>query len=269
MFSDPTRKILNWAIIIAVLMTGGAVWSSARTYSRSIEPSAFRSFSVSGEGKVVTRPDVAQFTFQIINEGSTDIAALQRDNVERGNKINSFLKEQGVGDKDIKTEQYNLTPRYQNTYCAPRFSSGVSNQATTACPPPEIVGYTVIQGVTVRVRDFAKIGAILSGVVERGANNVSQLNFTIDDPVTVENEARAQAIAEAREKAKLVARAGGFSVGRLLGIDEGGGQFYYTEKSSRMMTFDAVSEGAPLSAPTIEPGSQDVIVNVTLRYEIN
>lgn len=248
---------LSWAVIIAVLLIGGSAWSYARTYSRSIQPSAFRSFSVTGQGKVVARPDVAMFNFSVINEGGTDIAALERDNAERGNKINSFLKEQGIADKDIKTEQYNLSPRYQNIYC---------RSASPVCPPPSIVGYTVTQGVAVKVRDFTKIGAVLSGVVERGANNVSQLNFSIDDPVMAENEARAKAIAEARVKAKLIARAGGFGVGRLLGIDEGA-QPYYAEKFSRMAALDVAS--AALPAPTIEPGSQDIIVNVILRYEIN
>ena len=258
MFSDKTKLFLGWAIIIAVLLTGAAAWKVARTYSRSIQPSAFRSFTVSGEGKVVARPDVALFSFSIINEGGTDIATLNRDNTERGNKINSFLKEQGITDKDIKTEQYNLSPRYQNSFCR-----------TGVCPPPSIVGYTVTQSMSVKVRDFAKIGAILSGVVEKGANNVSQLNFTIDDPIAVENEARAKAIAQAREKAKLVAKAGGFKVGRLLGIDEGNQPYYAEKYSPRMMSLDSTAMGAPLPAPTIEPGSQDVVVTVTLRYEID
>ena len=265
MASDKTKMFLGWAIIIAVLLTGAAAWKTARTYSRSIQPSAFRSFAVSGEGKVVARPDVAMFSFSVINEGGTDIATLNRDNTERGNKINSFLKEQGITDKDIKTEQYNLSPRYQNSFCRPASPAGGSG----ACPPPTIVGYTVTQSVAVKIRDFTKIGTILAGVVEKGANNVSQLNFTIDDPVAVENEARTKAIAQAREKAKLVAKAGGFSVGRLLGIDEGN-QPYYAEKfSPRMMSLDSTAMGAPLPAPTIEPGSQDVVVTVTLRYEID
>ena len=259
MILERTKLFLNWAIIVAVLLVGGSVWSYARTYLRSIQPSAFRSFSVLGEGKVVARPDVAMFTFNIINEGGTDIAVLERDNAERGNKINSWLKEQGVADKDIKTEQYNLSPRYQNSYGC----RGI-------CPPPSIVGYTVTQGVTVKVRDFAKIGTILSGVVERGANKVSQLNFTIDDPAAAENEARAKAIAEARAKAKLVARAGGFRVGRLLGIEEGfNGPIPYYKTFAESRDVMALGSPASLPAPAIEPGSQDVIVNVTLRYEID
>ncbi len=258
MFSDRTRGLLNWAIIIAVLLIGGSAWSYTRTYSRSIEPTAFRSFSVSGEGKVVAKPDIATFTYGVVNEGGTDIAALNKENTERGNKIISFLKEQGVKNEDVKTEQYNISPRYQNSFCR-----------TGTCPPPSIVGYTVSQSVMIKIRDFNKIGAMLAGVVERGANNVSQLNFTIDDPVAVENEARAKAIAQARAKAEVVADAGDFSVGRLLGIDEGGVRPYYAEKYARTMVADSMAFEASLPAPSIEPGSQDVVVTVTLRYEID
>lgn len=257
MLSDRTRGLLGWAIIIAVLLIGFSAWSYARTYSRSIEPTAFRSFSVSGEGKVVAKPDIATFTYGVVSEGGTDIAALNKENTDRGNKIISFLKGEGVEDEDVKTEEYNISPRYQNSFCR-----------VGACPPPTIVGYTVTQSVSVKVRDFDKIGAILSGAVERGANNVSQLNFTIDDPVGVENEARAKAIAEARAKAEMVAKAGDFSVGRLLGIDEGGFRPYYAEKAIQTMSFDSAM-GSALPAPSIEPGSQDVVVTVTLRYEIN
>src|SRR3989344_2962186 len=189
--NEKTRNYLSWAIIIAVLSSAGVFWRLAGTYAKSLEPGTYRSFAVSAEGKAVGVPDVAQFTFSIINEGGADIAALERDNTARGNKINSFLREQGIVDKDIKTEQYNLSPRYQNTFCR-----------TGVCPPPVIVGYTVMQTVVVKMRDFAQIGVILSGVIERGANNVSELIFTVDDPVKLENVARAEALIKAKAQDK-------------------------------------------------------------------
>jgi hypothetical protein len=118
--------------------------------------------------------------------------------------------------------------------------------------------------VLVKVRDFGKIGDIFSGVVNNGANSVSNLNFTIDDPTAVQNEARTEAIKRAREKAASIARAGSFRIGRLLGIDEGfsGPMPFYANKS---FDFNEIRAGA---APAIEPGSEEVKVTVTLRYEI-
>lgn len=134
------------------------------------------------------------------------------------------------------------------------------------CPPAEIVGYTITQSVQVKVRDFSKVGEILSGVVEEGANTVSQLSFTIDEPDAVQNEARAEAIEKAKQKAKLVAKAGGFGLGRLLDIQESGylPPIYYAKEAFGR-------GGADMSSsvmPAVEPGSQEVTVSVVLRYEI-
>jgi uncharacterized protein YggE len=130
------------------------------------------------------------------------------------------------------------------------------------------VGYTITQSVEVKVRDFSKAGDILSGVVGSGANSVSSLNFTIDDPTRVQSEARAQAIQKAKEQAETVAKAGGFKVGRLLSIDEGYSPVY--DRSYGMGgSNESMKSMSAAPVPAIEPGSQDIVVNVNLRYEID
>ena len=260
--NDNKIKGLLWIVIATVFIAFGyAAISYVDTYSKSIEPSAFRSFSVSGEGKITAIPDVAQFTFSVITEGGKDIAKLQKENTDKVNKAIDFVKSQGVEVKDIKTLNYNLDPQYQYFSC-PRPLVGEAKP----CPPAEIIGYKITQTVQIKVRDFAKIGVILSGVVDRGANDVSQLSFTIDDPTKMQDSAREQAISKAREKAKLIAKAGDFKVGRLLGIDEGfGGVPYYKYAPAVAESFGA---GGAAPSPTIEPGSQEISVTVTLRYEI-
>ena len=132
------------------------------------------------------------------------------------------------------------------------------------CPPPEIVGYSIRQTASVKIRDFETIGDTLAGVVQNGANSVSQLSFTIDDPTEVRHEARKIAIERAQEKAQRIAEAAGFEVGRLLGIDESGG----LPPIYRMEGLGGAADFAQAAAPKIEPGSQEVSVTVTLRYEI-
>lgn len=257
--NEKIKNALGIAISIAVLVFGYALISFVSTYSRSIEPSSFRSFSVTGEGKVTAIPDIAQFTFRVIGEGGKDLDALLKENTEKMNRAIEFVKGKGVEAKDIKTQSYNVEPRYQYYSCP--------SDRPAPCPPPEIVGYTVTQTVSVKVRDFSKVGEILSGIIQNGANSVSQLSFTIDDPTKVENEARSEAIEKAKEKARAMAQAGGFRIGRLLSISEGGFSpppypSFYEEK--------ALSGGAtvPSVQPTIEPGSQEVTAKVTLTYEI-
>lgn len=264
------KGFLSVAAGFAMLAIGYAALSFSGAYSRSIQPSSFRSFSVSGEGKAVVVPDIAQFSFSVVTQGGEDLASLQTQNTEKTNKAIKFIKDQGIKDEDIKTQQYDVQPRYQYYNCNPTiYREGVT--ASQPCPPPDIVGYTITQSVEVKIRDFEKIGDIMSGVIENGANQVSSLNFTLDDPASAENDARAEAIEEAQKKAEAVAEAGGFRLGRLLSIDEGYAGPYYPEAYGRggAMSFDTVAESKALPAPSIEAGSQDVVINVVLRYEIN
>ncbi|MCB9806336.1 SIMPL domain-containing protein [Candidatus Peribacteria bacterium] len=157
-------------------------------------------------------PDIASFSFEVITEGDTDVASLQSKNAEKMNAAIAFVGKAGIDKKDIKTQQYSISPRYQTTSCT--YRSG------DICPPASISGYTVKQSVFVKIRDFKLISTLLSGVVENGANSVGQIQFSLDNTDELENTARAEAIKKAQEKAEKVAQAGGFKLGRLLEISE-------------------------------------------------
>lgn len=253
------EKIKKYALLafgLSALIAAFAVWNYSDAFSKSIQPSSFRSFSVSAEGKSVSIPDVATFTFSVITQGGKDLAKTQTDNTAKMNKAIAFVKQNGVDDKDIKTQSYNVQPRYQYSTC-PKFGG--------VCPPAEIVGYDISQTVLVKVRDFSKVGAILAGAVQNGANSVSQFQFAIDDPTSAQDTARAEAMTKAKVKAEAIARAGGFSLGRLLGITEG-------SNYPRPMMYGYATKGLggveASAAPSIEAGSQDTTVTVTLQYEI-
>lgn len=257
--------------IVGMALLAVAVFSAAsyaHTYSRSIQLSAFRSFSVEGEGKVVVVPDVAEFSFTVLTQGGVNLASLQKENARKANGAIAFVKSKGIAEKDISTQSYNVTPRYQHFDCRPSPLGGTVSRPTEqsvrqACPPPEIVGYEVSQTTLLKVRNFDGIGDLLSGVVAEGANAVSQLSFAIDDPVKAENEARAQAIEKAKEKAKAIAKAGNFRLGRLLSIQEGVKPIFRAQPFGVSKSFEEAA-----MAPAIEPGSQDIQVAMTLTYEI-
>lgn len=244
------KNYLGLAVILVLFLLAFAVFWYVAAYSRSILPE--RSFAVTGEGEVVVVPDVANFTYTTVTEGELDLDVLQEANAEKINKANSFVKESGVDEKDIKTTSYSITPKYQYYRCK-----------EGPCPPPEIVGYAVRQSVSVKVRDFSVVGEILSGVVERGVNSISGLSFSIDDPTEAQNEARKEAMKKARDKAKAVAKAGGFGIGKLISVRESGVSPYQPVFRA---SFAEDSIGG--AVPTVEPGSEEVRVNVTLTYEI-
>ncbi len=258
--SESLKKYLGLSGILLILTLAYTAVSLANSYSASIQPSSYRSFAVTAEGKATSIPDVAEFTYSITTEGGKNITDLSNENTTKGNDIAAFLDKMSIAKADIKTIAYNITPRSQYYNC-PVDPSGV----VKPCPPSEIVGYTINQTVQVKVRDFTKIGDILSGVTTKGANGVSDLQFTTDDPTKVQDDARTDAINKAIAKAYSIAKAGGFGIGRLLSIDENSYNptpYYYS--GAAMMKDMAV----PAAAPTIQPGPQETTINVTLHYEI-
>ncbi len=216
-----------------------------------------QTIDIIGEGKVAAVPDVARFSLSVITEGGKNVGELQKENVEKGNQIINFLKTSGVESKDIQTQSYNVEPRYQNFSCP---------EKDGPCPPPEIIGYTIRQEVLVKVRDLNKVGDLLSGAIDKGANFVSQLSFMVDDPTKLQNQARQEAIAKAKESAQVLANAGGFKLKRLFRIYENPtGISYLSDYGGKG---GGGGESLTAISPTIESGSQEIVVQVTLTYEI-
>ena len=232
----------------------------ASIYSKSIEPSSYRSFSVSGEGKITVPFPMSPNSHLVSSpkEGKT-LPPSSKKTRKSTNRAIALLKNNGVEDKDIKTASYNLQPRYQYFSCPVG-----KNSSAKPCPPAEIVGYSISQTVSVKIRNFEKAGEILSGVVQSEVNSVSELSFTIDDKTEIENQARQEAIAVAIKKAESIAQAGNFNLGKILSINENSSPVFYRAVKSFGMS---AGEDAAIS-PTIEPGSQEITISVTISYEI-
>lgn len=225
-------------------------------YGRSVNQSYYRSFSVTGEGIITTTPDIARFSASVVTDGGMDAASVQRQNTEKMNQVIEFVKGQGIDVKDIKTQQYTLNPRYDYAPCV----------AGKICPSPKVSGYSVTQSVVVKVRTMDNIGALLSGVVENNANSVSDISFVTDDVNKATNDAREAAIAQGRKQAVLIARASGFSLGKLLSVYEDTGKSDPLPSAYGMGGDMQNKQSTP--APSIEPGSNEQTVSMVLTYEI-
>lgn len=215
--------------------------------------------SMMGEGEVFAKPDVGQFSFSVRADGA-DAAEAQSKSAESINTIFSYLKEQGVEDKDIKTEGYNLSPKYRyDTRICP---------AGSFCPPGEQVpdGYEVSQTISVKVRDLDKAGGLISAVGERGATDLSGLSFTIDDETALKAEARAIAIEQAKAKARETADDLGVRLVRMIN--------YYEHENVPVpyyggaMMESAVAKDAMNVAPAMPTGENTITSRVTIVYEI-
>lgn len=217
--------------------------------------------SVSGEGEVFAVPNVGQFTFSVQAKADTAEEAQEQSGTAI-NDIIAFLEGSGIEERDIKTTGYNLYPqyRYEERICV----SG------TYCGPGERVadGFEVSQSVQVKVRDTDTASAIITGVGERGATNISGLNFVIDETAELESEARAAAIADAKAKAKVLAEQLGVRLVRVAGYYEDG--VYYSEPaaySMRNMAFDEAEDGG-FGGAALPAGEEKTVANVTIVYEV-
>lgn len=227
----------------------------AYQYKRSIDNTyPGRTFSVEGIGEIDSVPDVASFSVSVYSEGGRSVADVQKSNTEKMNRINAYLKEQGIEAKDLKTSQYNVSPRYDYPSC----KDGI-------CPRPVIAGYTVSQSLDVKVRDTEKLGDLLSGVVENGGNNVSDIRFVVDDEDKAKAEAREEAIKKAKSKANAMAKAAGFRLGEIVSIYENAGVMPMEAYGRGGMEMSDMKSAA---APVIEPGTQTSQVQVSVTYEI-
>ena len=163
------------------------------------------------------------------------------------NKVIDFLKGFGIEDKDIKTINYNIYPRYN-----------YENRVI-----PQIIGYEITQTLEVKVRNLEKVGDILDKSVGAGINQVSSLRFWIDKDEDLKADARKLAIEDAKKKAGTLASNLGIKLVKLTGFTEDTG--YYPVP----MYKEAVGMGGGGEAPNIQIGENEIIVNVSLIYEID
>lgn len=255
MTQEKIKNIVAALVAVSVLVVAYSAYSYSQTYAESM---TLRSFSVAGEAKVNAVPDVAVIDLGVVTEGGIDVAKIQETNTTKMNKIIDYLKGQKIEAKDITTTGYNLEPRYQYSSCS----------GNTACPPPAIVGYTVRQNATVKIRDFKIIGKVLQGVVGAGANSVSQLRFTFDDMDSLLGKVKGEAVKKAQLKAKALASTAGFRLGELLSIEDNGNSYQPMPYGVGGGADIAMMKSVSAPAPAIEPGSQDLTASVVLRYGI-
>ena len=203
--------------------------------------------NVIGEGKVMAKPDIALVKASVVSEGK-NVTAVQDANTKNMNKIIEFLEDSGVKEKDIKTVNYNLNPRYV-------YREGAA---------PRIAGYSITQGLEIKIRDLDKVGQILEGTVTAGANQINSFVFRVDDDEELRAEAREIAIKEAKKKAKELASQLGVKLVKLSGYNESfSNPIMYKE-----MSYDMAGRGGG-GLPNVQAGENEIIVNVNLSYEID
>jgi len=199
--------------------------------------------SVTGEATVQVAPDQAQIDGGVANDARTAREASDANNAAMG-KVLLALKGAGIDEKDFQTSRLSLQPQY-----APNRSG-----------PSPIVGYRAANRVTIRVRDVSKVANIIDVLVGAGANDIGGINFMVSQASKLLDEAREQAISDARRKAQIYARAAGVTLGEPLAISE--------QSSPSPIFRGKVAAGMVAAAAPIAQGEETLSVTVNVSWAI-
>lgn len=231
---------------------------------------------VTGNGKASGAPDIAVVSMGV--ESVEETAAAARANSARAMRsVMNALTRAGIADADVQTRHFNISPRYQSVEierCDDADGEGSEGEPE---PEPEpagttektcytvwesrLTGYSVSNQATVKIRNLSNVGTIIDRVTEAAGNlvRINGISFNIEDPQPLRDEARAEAVADMKRKAEMLAELSGVKLGRLVYLNEGAAYSPPQPLYGRAEAAFAMSDSYETS---ISPGGLDISATV-------
>ena len=231
------RPANHRAPFTAAILAGALL--AAPALAQTAEPA---SISVTGEATVSVPPDLAQIEAGVTSDAKTAREASEANNAAMG-KLLLALKAASIDQKDIQTSRLSLQPQY------------TPNRAG----PSAVAGYRASNRVTVRLHDVTKVASTIDTLVGAGATDIGGINFMVSQASKLLDDARAQAIADARRKAEIYAKAAGVTLGAPLSI---------AEEGSAAPVFRAKMVAAPMAATPVAQGEETLSITVSVSWAI-
>lgn len=254
--SRPVRLAAAAALAMLALFLLVKTFDAISLFGQGQTPQV-NTITVTGEGKSSATPDIARVSFTVQETAST-VAAAQDGATKRTNDSIAALTELGIADKDVKTSGYTVSPQYAQQQ--PCYPGALCVQTSSN----KITGYQVSESIDVTIRDTAKAGDVVSKLGTLGVQNISGPNFTVDDDSGVLNDARAEAIANARDKAKELAKELGVSLGDVVSYSDQNPGYPMYDKA---MSVSSSAMGGAV-APNLPVGTDERTVTVQVTYRI-
>jgi uncharacterized protein YggE len=204
---------------------------------------------VTGQGEVTATPDLATLYLGVEAQADT-VAEAQSQAAEAMDNVMTALTDNGIDEDDIQTQYFSIDQ-------VTRWDSDKDEQV--------VIGYRVTNMVTVKIREIDNVGAIIDAVAEAGGDfiRVSNIAFSVEDPSEYYEEARAEAMADAKDKAEQLADLAGIELGNPTYISEGTIYAPVIYRDAGMAI--PVEEAAPTS---ISPGELELTLSVQVAYAI-
>lgn len=246
LFSSGIWNVVAILLVVFLGILSLKTWREAGRVGVELTPRD--TITITGEGKISSQPTLASVNLGLYSEGAS-VPTVQDQNAKKVNAIIAALKNMGISQDDMQTNGYSIQPRYD-------FTDGKTT----------IIGYSVSQSLTVKVRDLTKVGDVIAKAGELGSNQVNGVSFTIDDPSALQQQARTKAIEDARSKAEELAKTMNVSLVKIVTFSESSGS-----AAPMPMYYDrtAMAAAAPaVTSPEIQPGELDITSNVSVTFEI-
>ncbi len=249
------KDIINAFIIVAIVfLVSLIVWVNI-DISNKIRKTE-NTITVSDTGTIYAKPDLVLTTASVVTEAKTVAEGLS-ENTKKMNAVILAVKNEGVEEKDLKTTSFNIYPRYE--WYEPW-------TCDIPCPSGKrvLVGYEITQSLQIKIRNMEKVGTIIQSATDAGANEVSDLQFTIDKEDELKAQARAEAINKAKAKAEELAKQLGIRLVRISNFSESGVvPYFYSMKEAAPLGM-----GGGTEMPEIQTGENKIEVTVSITYEI-
>jgi uncharacterized protein len=223
-------------------LLAAVIGASALPAAPALAQTETAAITVTGDASISVAPDLAQVEAGVTSEAKTAKAASEANNTAMGQLLLA-LKAAGIDGKDIQTSRLSLQPQ------------SAPNRSINA-----IAGYRASNQVTVQLHDVSKIAGTIDLLVGAGATDIGGINFMVSQASKLLDDAREKAVADARRKAEIYAKAAGVSLGAPLSISEGGG--------SPGPIFRAKMAAAPSAATPVAQGEETLSVTVSVTWAI-
>jgi len=240
-------KNTRWLILFLVVVLAFGAAGCAQGGNVSVTPQQQTGIWVTGQGEAMAVPDIVALRLGVEVQADT-VAEAQTQASDAMGKVQQALEDNSVADKDIQTRQYSIYP-------ITRWISGKDEQ--------EIVGYRVTNIVVAKIRDVDEAGAIIDAVVEAGgdATRIQDISFDVDDKTPYYEQARAEAVEDASNKATQLAELADVRLGKATYISEGA--VYLPVRADSYNVYPEAGGTTPIS-----PGELEITVQVQVIYQI-
>lgn len=187
-----------WLLVVVVggLLYIAGQYVASQPQRVQEETQANREISVTGTGRVETRPDMARIRLSVTTGTQSTAEVALATLTKRFNLALTAIEEVGVDKDDIKSTNLSINPVYD-------YLDGQR----------QLRGFEAVESITVKIRDLDKVGVVVTKATAEGINQVGGIKFGVDDPVALDNEAKVAAIDDARVQAELLTKRLGVRLG--------------------------------------------------------